>query len=68
MQDTLAFILDHADDLSLVLLATYGAAVAIAKLTPTPKDDAFLAKIGAPVTYLASLLRRNSRQKVKSAK
>lgn len=51
--DTITWISTHWDDIIITALAVIGAASAIAKLTPTPKDDAVLAKILVIIEALA---------------
>lgn len=52
----LTLIWAHIDDIFAVLFAIHAAAVAIVRLTPTPKDDAIVAKVLNVLEKLASLL------------
>jgi hypothetical protein len=52
----LALVWAHLDDIFAVLFALQAALVAITKLTPTPKDDAFANKVLAILESLASVL------------
>lgn len=52
----LALIWAHIDDIFAVLFAIHAAAVAIVRLTPTPKDDAIAAKALSILEKVASLL------------
>lgn len=47
------FILNHWDEILLAVTSVIAAASAIAALTPTPKDDAFLHTIRKVVDALA---------------
>ncbi|MBZ5864333.1 hypothetical protein [Escherichia coli] len=46
----------HIDDIFAVLFALQAALVAVVKLTPTPKDDAFAAKVLSVLETVASVL------------
>lgn len=47
------YIIQNWDTILTAVLALVGAASVIAKLTPTPKDDAVLAKVKSVVEAIA---------------
>lgn len=47
------YVIANWDQIVVVVLAVIGAASAIAKLTPTPKDDAILNKVKKIVDAVA---------------
>lgn len=51
-----ALVWAHLDDIFAALFALQAALVAITKLTPTPKDDAFAAKVLSVLESVASVL------------
>ena len=53
MKDFIVLIYNNWTTIIVALLAIVGGASAIAKITPTPKDDAFLAKIVAVLNAIA---------------
>lgn len=55
MQEVLAYIQTHWDDLFTVIGITVSLATAITKLTPSTKDDAIVAKIAAVIEKLSVL-------------
>lgn len=55
MQEVLAYIQAHWDDLFTVIGITVSLATAITKLTPSTKDDAIVAKIAAVIEKLSVL-------------
>lgn len=58
MQDILSFIDANGIGVAAVLTGAYALAIAVARLTPTKRDDKLVARIGAPVTLVAEWLRR----------
>lgn len=46
----------HLESIFAILFAAQGLAVAVVKLTPTPKDDAFVAKVLTVLETFASVL------------
>lgn len=59
MLDTIiTFLSTNAELLGLAVAAVYAALVAVAKLTPTQKDDNLLAKLAKPVDAVVGLLKR----------
>lgn len=55
MSDVLSYLSDHAALLLGALVAANVAAATIARLTPTPKDDAIVARIQSALERLGSL-------------
>lgn len=55
MQEVLAYIQAHWDDLFTVIGIAVSLATAITKLTPSTKDDAVVAKIAAVIEKLSVL-------------
>jgi hypothetical protein len=53
MIDAYNWILDNSDNIFMILTSIIATASVIAALTPTPKDDSFLAKTRAVVDFLA---------------
>lgn len=51
-------IIAHAQQLITVLLAIHAIAVVIVNLTPTPKDDAAVAKFYKVVEVLAGIITK----------
>lgn len=60
---TVKFILDNVESVLAIIAGVQIAAVAIVKLTPTPKDDAFLAKVLPWVEKLAGFLSVRAKSK-----
>ena len=53
MIETYNWILDNSDNIFTILTSIIATASVIAALTPTPKDDSWLAKARAVVDFLA---------------
>tara|TARA_R100001460_G_scaffold102301_1_gene146695 strand:- start:646 stop:834 length:189 start_codon:yes stop_codon:yes gene_type:complete len=53
MKEIISYIVANVDSLLLVLTSIVAAASAVAALTPTPKDDAFVAKAYKVIDWLA---------------
>jgi hypothetical protein len=51
-------LLSHAQQLLAVLFAIHALALAIVNLTPTPKDDAAVAKLYRVLEILAGIITR----------
>lgn len=51
-------LLAHAQQLLVVLFAIHALALAIVNLTPTPKDDAAVAKVYRVLEILAGIITR----------
>lgn len=51
-------LLAHAQQLLVVLFAIHALALAIVNLTPTPKDDAVVAKVYRVLEILAGIITR----------
>lgn len=62
MNEFLAYVMTNADALLLAAAAVHAAAVAVTNLTPTPKDDAFVAKAYRVVEIAAGLISRKAKQ------
>lgn len=56
------WFIEHWQDLLTVVLAIHAPAVAIVNLTPTPKDDAVLAKAYKVVEVVAGLVSKKAKQ------
>ena len=59
METVIAFITTNAQAVLDVVVYVIAAASTVAALTPTPKDDAFLAKVLGFVRKIANLLALN---------
>ena len=55
------FITENWEDVLTLLAAMHAWAVAIVNLTPTPKDDEFLAKVYRVVEVLAGLFTKRTK-------
>jgi len=55
-------LLTNSQQLLVFFLARHGAAIAIVNLTPTPKDDAAVAKFYRVVEILAGLVTKLSKK------
>lgn len=55
-------LIAHIEKLLLILLAAHALAVAIVNLTPTPKDDEYVAKIYRVIEILAGLVTKLSKK------
>jgi len=53
MKEIISYIVTNLDSLLLVLTSIVAAASAVAALTPTPKDDAFVSKVYKVIDWLA---------------
>lgn len=53
MQEYISWIVANYDTIITALLAIIGGFSIIAKLTPTPKDDAVISKIVAALDFVA---------------
>ena len=51
-------LLDHAQQLLAILFAIHALAVLIVNLTPTPKDDAAVAKFYKIIEVLAGIITK----------
>lgn len=51
-------LLDHAQQLLAILFAIHALAVLIVNLTPTPKDDAAVAKFYKVIEVLAGIITK----------
>lgn len=55
-------LIAHVEKLLLILLAAHALAVAIVNLTPTPKDDEYVAKIYRVIEILAGFITKLSKK------
>jgi hypothetical protein len=53
-----AFLIAKAPEILAALFAVHAAAVAIVNLTPTPKDDEFVAKVYRVIEILAGIVNK----------
>jgi len=51
-------MIDHAQQLMTILLAAHALAVVIVNITPTPKDDIFVAKVYKVIEVLAGIITK----------
>jgi len=51
-------IIDNAQKIVEILLAVHAVAILIVNLTPTPKDDAIVAKYYRVIEFLAGLVTK----------
>lgn len=51
-------IIDNAQKIVEILLAVHAVAILIVNLTPTPKDDAVVAKYYRVIEFLAGLITK----------
>lgn len=63
MQDIINFIVSNLDAIFAVILATHAVAVGIVNLTPTPKDDAIVAKVYTVIESLAGIFTHKAKDK-----
>lgn len=61
MTALIAWIIANGPEVIGVLLAIHGAALAIVNLTPTPKDDEYVAKYYRIIEILAGIVTRLSK-------
>lgn len=61
MLAVIGFIAAHGTEIVAALLAIHAAALAIVNLTPTPKDDAALAKIYRVIEIIAGVITKLSK-------
>lgn len=54
----LEWLMDNADGLVMALMATHAAASAITALTPTPRDDAWVAGVYRWIERIALVVGR----------
>ena len=61
MTAVLAYIAAHLPEIVAALFAIHAAAVAIVNLTPTPKDDVWVAKYYRIIEVLAGIVTKLSK-------
>jgi hypothetical protein len=66
MADVFAWVVANASELLNIVFAVLALAALIVKLTPTPKDDAVLAKAYKVAEVLASVLAKKPEVKAKT--
>lgn len=57
MKEFIAWIMEHYDDVGLVLAALVGVAELVVRLTPTQKDDGAVQRIGSIVKKVLDFLK-----------
>lgn len=60
--ETLNYLYDNADAVLAAVLAVHGAAVLIANLTPTPKDNEALARVYRWIEVAAGIITRRAKR------
>jgi hypothetical protein len=61
MTAAIAYIFAHLPEIVATLFAIHAAALAIVNLTPTPKDDAYVAKFYRVIEILAGIVTKLSK-------
>lgn len=61
MTAVIAYLVAHGPEILAALIAIHAAAVAIVNLTPTPKDDALVAKLYRVIEILAGIVTKLSK-------
>lgn len=56
-----AYIMGHLPEIVAALFAVHSAALAIVNMTPTPKDDAYVAKFYRVIEILAGIVTKLSK-------
>lgn len=56
------WLIENGGTIGSILLAAHGVAVLIVNLTPTPKDNAILAKFYPWLEKLAGILTKNAKK------
>lgn len=62
MADVIAFLTEYVEEIFVALLAIHAAAVAVANITPTPKDNAFLEKVYRVIEVCAGIFTKTARK------
>lgn len=62
MKDIIEFIVSNAGELGAAIVAAHALALIIVNLTPTPKDDAALAKVYPWIEKLAGILSSKAKE------
>lgn len=60
--ETLNYLYDNADAVLAAVLAVHAAAVLIANLTPTPKDNEALARVYRWIEVAAGIITRRAKR------
>lgn len=61
MTGIIAYLMAHGPEILAALVAVHAAAVAVVNLTPTPKDDAVVARLYRVVEILAGIITKLSK-------
>lgn len=61
MTGIVAYLIANGPELLAALIAVHAAALAIVNLTPTPKDDAIVAKLYRVIEILAGVVTKLSK-------
>lgn len=61
MTGIVAYLVANGPEILAALIAIHAAAVAIVNLTPTPKDDALVAKLYRVIEILAGIVTKLSK-------
>lgn len=62
MESLFTFCVENSSALFAALLAAHGLAVAVVNLTPTPKDDEFVAKAYKVIEFLAGIFGKTAKK------
>ena len=60
--EILILLWDQAPEIIAALFAIHAAAVAVVNLTPTPKDDAIVAKYYKVIEFLAGIMTKTAKR------
>jgi len=60
--DALNWVLANGEGIFAVVIALHAAALAIVNLTPTPKDDAVVAKVYGVIEVVAGIVTKKAKQ------
>jgi hypothetical protein len=62
MADVIAYLTGNLEGLMVVLFAVHALALAVVNLTPTPKDDAIVAKLYSVLEVVAGLVSKRAKE------
>lgn len=62
MTDIITYLSDNIEAILVTLFTVHAAAVAVANLTPTPKDDAFLARAYGWIEVAAGIVTKKAKK------
>lgn len=60
--DYVNWVFEHYGDLIAILIALHAVALLIVNLTPTPKDDEFVAKAYKIIEFLGGIISAKAKQ------